>query len=181
MKFILERPAIDWLAPFACACWIPTLNHEILDDSMEDCAIVVTFHAQLNKIPGGLSYTQELRLTCLIWIPREWQKQTYHCLGYGLSEFSVHRALNFATLLRMWTLSFIGILVVPDPYIFYPNSITPNSVICLTLQVHNIVDYILENHCNFFQTILRHFVIALICESRSDLWGRWYLGCLLGP
>lgn len=46
--------SIDGFPPFSCACRISSLDNEARNHTVEDGAIVVAFHAQLDKIPACL-------------------------------------------------------------------------------------------------------------------------------
>ena len=41
VKLIHEGSSVDGLASSASSCWVTSLNHEPLDDPMEDCIVVV--------------------------------------------------------------------------------------------------------------------------------------------
>lgn len=54
MKFVFKLFAIDGCTTSTCARWITPLDHEVLDDSVELGAIVVTSTSQLSKVLAGL-------------------------------------------------------------------------------------------------------------------------------
>lgn len=54
MKFILEFLAIDALTTAACPSRITALDHEIGDDTMKYCSVVVAFSCELDEILRGL-------------------------------------------------------------------------------------------------------------------------------
>ena len=64
VKFVLEVVAIDALAPTPGARGIPTLNHEVFDDSVEDCIAVVALHAELHKVSHSLQEQGRMLVSC---------------------------------------------------------------------------------------------------------------------
>jgi hypothetical protein len=53
MELIKKEAAINTLPSFPCACGVTSLHHETFNDSMKECAIVVTLQAKLEEVAAG--------------------------------------------------------------------------------------------------------------------------------
>lgn len=53
MELVLEVAAVDRISAGACARRITCLRHKILDDAMENAAIIVALEAKLDEVAAG--------------------------------------------------------------------------------------------------------------------------------